>query len=671
MDEVETAERIYETLYPYYNPVDEPVWFKALISAFFIQGTSSKTVEKIIINLHPLLHGHTLGVGEATDYMDSLYLEESMPNSGLDGLKNFLKEHMDSKTSIEVHTALKKIIKEYDSDTVLKYQKTTNSWIICDKRLTNVSLQTTNYKNNRDISTYTNILTCYPLELTVHDNPISEEGRIFSIQWIQGHEGNSFTTKLMTVPETETYLLNHGYVINPKEFKGTVASIVNMLIENKSAIMKTEIDTPGFYYNKNRDKIDIVDYELLDVSPQNLNNALDIIEDLVNYFPNHEGKLATTLKHSLIAPFGFAKKQMGLPLEQLIPYLYHFGKAGSGKTTLARIGAYFYTEPDSETDIGGSEFDTVARIGHQISKNTFLLIVNEPGNVFSNHSCSETLKTCVERTNARGKYHRGSFTTILALATVSFTSNQPLPVIEGLNRRFHQLLYSHSEKKTEEEKKEFMEHFKLNTPEFCLFHQLKWLAQYTVHEIIDDINLLLLDWKELANTLIVRAYASTGRECPRWLLGWSESVTLDDVDEEEVEEIRMFFIEEINKQMRQIRVYDENGFSHSLTEDSNSPVKDADDFKDRVYNVINERLIPYMLMHTSRDGVNSVCFTAGLKKALHQNNQVCYNVKSIAELLGWKYGTVKFNGNPKMVMKVKFDKFIQFLYPNLNEMEGN
>lgn len=142
--------------------------------------------------------------------------------------------------------------------------------------------------------------------------------------------------------------------------------------------------------------------------------------------------------------------------------MFHFGKGGSGKTTLARIGAYFYGEPDSETDIGGSEFDTVPRIGAQISKSTFGLIINEPVGVFNCKSCTETLKTCVERTNARRRYEGRNLAIILALSTLSFTSNSPLPNVEGLTRRFVQLMYTHSEKKTDDEKREFMDHFKMD-----------------------------------------------------------------------------------------------------------------------------------------------------------------------------------------------------------------
>ena len=98
--------------------------------------------------------------------------------------------------------------------------------------------------------------------------------------------------------------------------------------------------------------------------------------ELATFLKGNEVKLATSLKHGLVAPFSFAKKQLGLPLEYLVPYLFHFGRGGSGKTTMARIPLYFYGEPDSQTnDLGGAEFDTVPRFGERVSKFTFTTFI--------------------------------------------------------------------------------------------------------------------------------------------------------------------------------------------------------------------------------------------------------------------------------------------------------
>lgn len=668
MEEETSAIMIKKAIEHVYKPSYELKFFNNLISAFYLQGTDSDIVEKIIVELYNQLPSHENSLAEIVKLFDDIYVGDIDPNSGIKGIGTFISDKYDKKTSLELIRELNKIIVPYDTNKIYKLQTGSNRYIVMDYRNNEITIQIIDWKKGVEVADYTRVLLCYPTLITIHDNPISEAGRTFSIEWASSKNGY-FKTNNMSISEIEQYLNEHGYVLSPKYFKGVVTALIQIAVENELAIIKNDIETPGFYYNNISKSLNLVDYELKPVNYEGLNKSLDLIEDLKNYFVGHEKKLATTLKHALVSPFGFAKKQMGLPLENLIPYIFHYGKGGSGKTTIARIGSYFYGEPNSETDIGGSEFDTVARIGGQISKSTFGLNINEPESVFNSKSCVETLKTCAERTNARRRYEGRNLTVILALSTLSFTSNSPLPNIEGLNRRFIQLLYSHSEKKSEDEKREFMEHFKMDEPELCLFHRLKYLADFVVNEIKEDIDLLKLPWKDLSNSLILRAYADCERECPNWLLSFSESVTLEDLDDEEIESLRMFFIDEINRQTRNIKVYSsEDGYSQNLEDYYSEGVKGSEDFHDRVFNVINERLIPYMVPHHARNGKEYVCFTSGLKKALHNANEVCYNVKSIAELLGWSYKTVKLP-KPTKVMIIRFDKFLTFLYPNLSEKE--
>ena len=670
MDEGSSAKQIKQAIEHVYKPVDELKYFKNIISAFYLQGTDSEVVEKILIELYNQLPSHEIRLAEIIKLMDDIYAGDVKPNSGLKGIEQFISTKYDKKTGLEVIRELNKCIIPYDTNTIYKLQTSSSRFIVMDYRHNEVTVQTIEWKKGNEVADYSRVLLCYPMQITIHDNPISDAGRTFSIEWISG-KGGHFHTNNMSIPEIEQYLIDHGYVLTPHYFKGMITALIQIAIENNLVIIKNEIETPGFYYNDLNNSLTIIDYELKPVNIQKLNMALDLIEDLKHFFVGQETKLATTLKHALIVPFGFAKKQMGLPLEKLIPYMYHFGKGGSGKTTIARIGSYFYGQPDSETDIGGSEFDTVPRIGGQISKSTFGLIVNEPESVFNSKSCVETLKTCVERTNARRRYEGRNLAIILALSTVSFTSNDALPNIEGLTRRFIQLMYSHSEKKSESEKNAFMEHFRMDSPELCLFHNLKPLANFAVNEIKEDIKLLRLSWQDLSNALIFRAYADCKRECPEWLMSFSESITLDDLDDEAIEELRMFFIEEINKHNKTIKVYSsEDGYPINYHDYFTDSVKEANDFYERVFNIINERLIPYIVLHHGKDGMDYVCFTSGLKKALRDANHACYDVKGIAELLGWQYKTVKIP-KPTKVMVISFDKFLTFLYPDLNEKGDN
>jgi len=662
-----TATQIKKTIKQVYKPMLESDIYKSLISQFYHHNVDDTTVEKIIIELYNEFDDHETSLGDIMIIKDKMYNGEIEPNSGVDGIGKLLTANYDQKTAVNVTAELKKILQQFDKKNTLSLALSDSKFVKLDSSRYEVAIQSISFnRKGKDTSDYLKVLSCYPYRIIIHDNPISDAGRTFTIYWAT-KSGGIFNTDTMLIPEIETYLENHAYVLSPKQLKGTVAAIIQIAIENDIAIIKNEIETPGFYWNNDTKQLDIIDYKYTSPTKDEINKSLDLIEELKHFFVNQEAKLATTLKHSLIAPFGFAKKQMNLPLEQLIPYLYHYGKAGSGKTTMARIGTYFWSEPCAENDIGGSEFDTIARLGAQVSKSTFMIIVNEPDTVFKRPTLTETMKTCVERTNARRRFEGKTFQPILSLATVQFTSNHALPNDEGLARRFLQILYSHSEKKTDEQKAAFMKKYRIDQPAICKFHDLKHLANFCLEYIQDNPNVLRMNWKDLSNKLIIQAYIHCGRKVPEWLLSFVESVTLEDLDEEETEELRMFFIEEINKRTKNIKVYSsEDGYP--VHEEFADFVKGADDFHERVFNVINERQIPYMVMHHAANGKDYVCFTSGLKKALHNANQACYNVKSIAELLGWDYKTVKIP-KPTKVMRIRFDKFLKFLYPNYDEME--
>ena len=394
MSEGSSAIQIKKAIGHVYKPDYELTYFKNIISAFYLQGTDPEVVEKILTELYNQLPSHEKTLDEIIKLFEDIYLGDENPNSGIKGIERFISDNYDKKTSILVGRELNRAIIPYDTNKIYKLQTGSNKYIVMDYRKNEVTTQTIEWKKGNEVADYTRVLLCYPLKITIHDNPISEAGRTFSIEWRTN--GGHFHTKDMNIVEIEHYLIEHSYVLSRYQSKDVVPGLIQIAIENDLAIIKNEIETPGFYYNDETKSITIVEFELKEADINKMNMALDLIEDLRNYFIGQEGKLATTLKHAMIVPFGFAKKQMGLPLENLIPYMFHFGKGGSGKTTLARIGAYFYGEPDSKTDIGGSEFDTVPRIGAQISKSTFGLIINEPVGVFNCKSCTETLNMCGE-----------------------------------------------------------------------------------------------------------------------------------------------------------------------------------------------------------------------------------------------------------------------------------
>ena len=661
--------KLVKALEPVYNPQFEEKIFKDIISAFWLQSMDIDAVESILISIYDNLPSHSIERSQVFKWLDEAYNDKLNINNGIDDLKNYLTINCDKTVALRVIREIRKVIIPTSNVNTLKLALGSDKFITMDNRKSEVYYQSFTTVKTETVVNTTRVLLCYPQKIIEHNNPISDVGRTFSIVW-RTKNNKYFKTEDMTQSEIENELYERGYVLAYKYLKTTVTALIQIADDNDILIQKHEIENSGFYYNKQENSLTMVDYTLKPLVKEEIEESLLLIEDLKNYFNGVEDKLATTLKHGLIAPFGFAKKQMGLPLEYLIPYLYHFGKAGSGKTTIARIGLWFYNKPNMNVnDIGGTEFDTVPRIGEQLRKSTFGLLVNEPETSLSKKSCAATLKTSMERTNARQRITGTRMEHILALAMVSFASNIPLPSIEGLPRRFVQILYSHNEKKTDEEKEVFMKHFKLNNPDLCEFNKLQYLANFAVTQIYDDVDLLKLDWHTLGNYLIEQAYEYVGREVPQWLLTYVNSVTDDDIDDEETEEIRMFFINEINKQSKQIKEYSYDTNAPKV-DDWCDEVKEASDFHDRVHHVLNNQLLSYAMLHyNNKKNCEEVCFTNGLKKIFQDQNIKCYNIESTSQLLGWDYGVVKLNGSTKRCMRVSFEDFLNFLYPKVGDKD--
>ncbi|UTB33888.1 MAG: hypothetical protein NKF70_06785 [Methanobacterium sp. ERen5] len=93
----------------------------------------------------------------------------------------------------------------------------------------------------------------------------------------------------------------------------------------------------------------------------------------------------------------------------------------------------------------------------------------------------------------------------------------------------------------------------------CRLHGLKPLANFVVNEIIHDPTLIDIEWRQLADTLILRICKDIGIEVPKWLIGWSEVESLDEFDDIQRERVRVFLQKQINDAYGRIQIIDENG----------------------------------------------------------------------------------------------------------------
>jgi len=517
--------------------------------------------------------------------------------------------------------------------------------------------QKQNEINGKDYSKEKRVVNAYLKKLIVYDSPLSEDPRRFKSIFESKVCQRPINIGPVLLDDIVDYLSESGYVEESQLIKNTIPSIFNAFIAEGKAIMKNEIEYPGFFYDFDNDKIIAIKYDIEDISSEQLKNSLILLEKFANWFENQKIKLAHVFKWGLISPFIFAIKQKG----RWVNWQFLFGSSGSGKTTIGDLILYLWGEPDNNTNnIGGSSFNTEYRIGNRLSLSTFPIVVNEPQGAFVKPPVVEMLKSAIERTTSRGKNERGRYKNIPSFAPVILTSNHALIDDDAMARRLDMHLFSHSERKTEEDKEAFAREFRMDNIHECVLHGLKPIAQFVVAEILEDPSLLDMQWRELANTLIVRMYTDTGLEAPEWLLSWNKTETLADMDELHIEKIRIFLQSEINKAYGRIDVYDEDGYRKDKVLIRND-VKTSNDFENRVWTVLNERTIPWMFLNKNNDIVLSSGFIDALKKDACINE----NLVSIAELLNWKHGNgrVRGAGFSGRHISVNKDKFTSFVFP--------
>lgn len=643
---------------------------RQIISEMFTQEVDPETCEDIIRPLCENLVNNPdfetmFDWADINTYLNNIYSLEDKPNTGLDGVSFLLSRNYDEAETTMFNRRLKKALAPYGTKKVYREKTGTNTSIILNQKLEIIQYEWDNgKKGERNIET---VINAYPQEVIIHDSPLDDIGRTFTIRWVSKTSSRVFETNRKTIKEIEQYLEEAGWVITPRRLKGTLAAVIQIAVKYKLAQMHNEIDNPGVYWDKTNEKLKIIHLDVDEPSQDELDEALNVIDLLAPFFKGHETKLSTCLKWGLMSIFDYSIKQIG---GKWMPWLYLYGKAGSGKTTLGEIILFIYDIPNEDNNLGGSSFDTVARVGSRVSQFTKPIMVSEPEGALNKPSIVGMLKTAIESTTARGRYQGKAYRTIPSFSAGIITANQGLPSGDALFRRFTSILFSHNEKKAADNKKEFDEIFKISSPKRSILNKLKALGNYFITEIKSNPELLLNDWQETADLLVGRAYLDTGHDMPSWILDWHKTETLDDLDEEEIEEIRLFLIEKINRATQKVQVWSEETGRPLNQQDLDTDFKTNDDFNDRVWSVLNEKLIPWLDLHRGRDGTINVVCSSGIKKELKQITSSSYNLQSISELLGWEYKPLKINGKTKRMMIVNYHDFLDFLYPKLDEYDG-
>jgi len=475
-----------------------------------------------------------------------------------------------------------------------------------------------------------------PTKVTVYVNPLGGITK-YEVVWETMSRPRPLKIGPAYIEDIVDRLKAEGLVLNRRLANDVINAVIEGYVRKGKAEVKEEIEAPGFYLVGG--KILAVRWEPKEVTREELREALELLNELAtNWFGHVRERFATVIKWYVIAPFIYIYKQK----KKWVEWLFLYGPPDTGKSTQSKIGASIWGLPLIEKP--GSAASTPARLERILSGTTFPVMIREPGEMLSREDVTEMIKSAVEDVLARGKVVRGTYIETPALAPIVFTSNRYVPREPGLIKRFLILIYTYGEKIPEEKQKQFKEEIE---PKFS---KLAALGYWVANRVINNPELLEMDWKQLSTKLLKEAYEEAGLEAPEWVELWYE--VEENVYENIKEAIRNYLIKRINEEFTRFvgRVVVENGSGFDYLQRSEV------DFESRVRIVLEKRLLPWAILR--RD---EVIFTTGFVEELKAITGDIGGLKSVAELLGWEYGVVKVSKKSIRGARISLRDFIDFL----------
>jgi len=485
-----------------------------------------------------------------------------------------------------------------------------------------------------------------PTAVEVYINPIGSVTK-YKVKWEAATRPKPIEIGPALIEDIVSRLVAEGLIVNRRLAGDVITAIVEGFIRKKKAVIKTELDAAGFYLVDG--KVVAVGYQAEKPGQEELRKALELLNELAdNWFHHVKERFSLVVKWGLMAPFSFIYKQKG----KWVQWLYLYGSSYTGKTTLGEIILAIWGL-GAESKKTGASIDTPARLGHVLSRSTFPVLINEPGAALR-EDIVEIIKNAVESEIVRGRFERGSYTEIPALAALMFTSNKILPRDDALLRRFIVLRFTYGERILQEKAREFDAKVR---PQLI---KLNAVGRYVAAVITANPSILEQDWVKAAEAILESAFKDAGMTPPSWLY---EVLQIEEnIYDDMREAIRNYLVkrlnDEYNRFIGRISVFKVDNAEERFEFLSRHEVS----YTERVKILLNARVIPWLMLV---DG--EVLLLTGFVDELKSIVGDAGGLKTVAELLGWEYKKVTLRMGKKvtssMCVAVPFDDFISFLYP--------
>jgi hypothetical protein len=585
---------------------------------------------------------------------------------GRTGIQEVLEETVEEEKALAIIDELNKIFQKASPfrDSIIEildYEK--QLYAIANlRKLTTVRGRRENDKQGARLVYKERVFIGAPTEVTVYINPIGGITK-YKVRWETPTRPRPLIIGPAMLDEIVDRLKAEGLVTSSRLAYDVMAAIVEGFIRRGKALIKEEIEAPGFYIVDGKLIATNIDIEKPD--KDDVKQAIEILNGLgEKWFSHAQDRFSRVFRWGVISPFIYAYKQMG----KWVKWKYLYGASKTGKTTLGEIAViYLWGLDETKHKKPGSSIDTVARLGHVLSQSTFPTLVNEPGGVFMKEELVDMIKSGIESTTARGKYYRGNYIEIPSLSPLLFTSNRTLPKDDALLRKLDIERFTFGEKIDLEKEKAFEKEMKPR------LKKLKALGDFIAWYILNS-GLKEDPWK-MAVEVLEEAYKYVYMKMPEWLYPSQEEeyrASEEFLYEDIRETIRNYFIKRINEEFNRFvgRIVVEK--SEGLNYRYEYRDRKETDLKDRLMIVLQYNLIPWMMHRQDREGRIDIIITTGLIDELTPIIGDIGGLKSIAELLGWEYNpkcSFRIKGKVKNIniIRTNLNDFLEFLSPKIDQ----
>jgi len=485
------------------------------------------------------------------------------------------------------------------------------------------------------------IAECCPVRVTVYEDPLGGI-RKFEIEF------DGLLKKVIGPADLDTIasrLKAEAVVKHKRLIEDALSSLIIAFIRNGKAEIRRELEKPGFYYIDGQ--IKAIKWNAEEITKEELAKSLELLKELREEWYQHLAERFTTIiKWGILAPFSYAVKQVRGTYGIHFPWLLLHGSASTGKSTLGKVIRAIWNLPPEEK--GGSHIDTVPRFGKVVSESTFPILINEVADVLAKDSLREVLKSSIETLFARGRYVQGVYVEEPALSPMIFTTNKTYPSDDALLRRFIGILFSLSDRVSEERAKQFEREV------LPRIYELRFLGYFIFKRIAGNPELLKKDWLEVSTSLLRSAFEFAGLEVPTWIDEAHRGESLEEITELINEEIRARLLEDINsrysRHVSRVEVVLENQASYSV------------ELRHRLEALLRENYIPWAFLKGE-----DVVITNSVLKVL--DGLAVDSLKSLAERFGWSYGSVRTGSKFVKAAKAPLSEFVAFLEGSEKEPE--